>query len=422
MKILLSAYACEPDKGSEPGVGWNWALALKRLGHDVHVITRGNNQDAIERIHASSQSRLKFNYYDLPAWARFWKHWPGGIYLYYGLWQLGAYRYAKRLHARQHFDLVHHITFVSFRQPSFMGGLGIPFIFGPVGGGESMPGQFRRALPLRCRLAERIRNLGNLLVAIDPMMRHTYSRASVIACTTDETMQALPARFRNKCIVQRAIGIEESRIEGAAGVRAQEERAQFLFVGRLLYWKGLHLALRALARVKQDVLNVRLRIIGEGTEADWFKSIAEDAKVSDLVEWIPSRPQQEIWEEYRRSIGFIFPSLHDSGGMVVLEALSAGLPVICLNLGGPGAIVDSSCGFRVEATETTESEVISGLASAMIQLARDARLRQRLADGALQTAREVTWDAAAKSLFSNAGIAGKSVSARADKSLLINEM
>jgi len=426
MKILLSAYACEPDKGSEPGVGWNWALALERLGYDVHVITRSNNREAIERVLDPSRSRLKFDYYDLPAWARFWKHWPGGIYLYYVLWQLGAYRLAKRLHAREHFDLVHHITFVSFRQPSFMGGLGIPFIFGPVGGGESMPRQFHRALPLRCRFAERVRNLGNLLVAIDPMMRYTYSRASVIACTTDETMQAIPGPFRDKCVVQRAIGIDELRIGKSAGaveiVQTQEQRAQFMFVGRLLYWKGLHLALRALAKVREDVSNVRLRIIGEGRDADWFKSIADDAKVSDLVEWIPPRPQQEIWEEYRRSIGFVFPSLHDSGGMVVLEALAAGLPVICLNLGGPGAMVDPSCGFRVEATETSESEVISGLASAIVQLAQNAGLRQRLADGALRRARELTWDAAAKSLFSHAEIAEHSVKARADKSLLINQM
>ena len=377
MKILLSAYACEPDKGSEPGVGWNWALALDRLGYDVHVITRSNNREAIERIHDSSQSRLKFNYYDLPAWARFWKHWPGGIYLYYVLWQLGAYRCAKRLHARERFDLVHHITFVSFRQPSFMGGLGIPFIFGPVGGGESMPRQFHRALPLPYRVAERFRNAGNFLASIDPMMRYTYSRASLIACTTDETMRAVPVRFRDKCVVQRAIGIDELRIgrsAGAAGVvQTHEEPVQFLFVGRLLYWKGLHLALRSLARVSQDVPNVRLRIIGEGTEAGWFKSVAEDAKVSELVEWIPPRPQQEIWQEYRRSIGFVFPSLHDSGGMVVLEALAAGLPVICLNLGGPGTIVNPSCGFRVEAIEASEFEVISGLASAMIQLATDPR-------------------------------------------------
>lgn len=426
MKILLSAYACEPDKGSEPGVGWNWGLALEKLGNDVHVITRSNNQEAIENAHSPSQSRLKFNYYDLPAWAKFWKYWPGGIYLYYLLWQLGAYRVAKRLHAKERFDLVHHITFVSFRQPSFMGALGIPFIFGPVGGAESMPSQFRKALPLSCRVAERIRDAGNLLVSIDPMMRYTYSRASVIACATEETMRAVPAGFRGKCVVQRAIGIDESRIARSAGagdmVQPQKAGAQFLFVGRLLYWKGLHLVLRALARVRQDVPNIRLRVIGEGNDADWFKKTAKRAKVSDLVEWIPQKPQSEIWQEYRRSIGFVFPSLHDSGGMAVLEALATGLPVICLNLGGPGAVVDSSCGFCVNAIEASESQVINQLASAMTQLANDSGLRERLAAGALRRASELTWDAAARSLFSHTVIAEGSANAQSGKSLIINEM
>lgn len=423
MKILLSAYACEPDKGSEPGVGWTWALALERLGYDVHVITRSNNREAIERRRDPSRSRLKFNYYDLPAWARFWKHWPGGIYVYYVLWQLGAYRQARRLHAKVHFDLVHHITFVSFRQPSFMGGLGIPFIFGPVGGGETMPSHFRNALPLRYRLAESTRNAGNIFASIDPMMRYTYSRASVIACTTEETMRAVPARFREKCVVQRAIGIEESRIRRSVEVaRTREEPAQFLFVGRLLYWKGLHLALRALDRVRLDAPDVRLRVIGAGSEADWFRKVAKDANVSDLVEWIPPRPQQEMWEEYRRSIGFVFPSLHDSGGMVVLEALAAGLPVICLNLGGPGSIVDSSCGFRVEATKASETEVISGLASAIIQLVQDHSLREQLAAGAQRRARESTWEAAAIALYSHAELAENPAKDLPGKSLRINDV
>src|SRR5579859_2558519 len=149
MKILLSAYACEPNKGSEPGVGWNWALALARRGYEVHVLTRSNNRKAIENDPKWSRSLLHFHFYDLPAWGRFWKRWSGGIYLYYLLWQIGVYKFAKTLHAREKFETVQHITFVSHRQPSFMGRLGIPFIFGPVGGGESMPKQLRKSLPVR---------------------------------------------------------------------------------------------------------------------------------------------------------------------------------------------------------------------------------------------------------------------------------
>jgi hypothetical protein len=140
LKILLSAYACEPGKGSEPGIGWHWALEIARLGHEVHILTRSNNVQAIQRGLAELDGlRLTVHGYDLPTWARWWKKGMRGVRLYYVLWQWGAYRHARRLHSTLRFDLVHHITFGVFRHPSFMGRLGIPFVFGPIGGGESTP-------------------------------------------------------------------------------------------------------------------------------------------------------------------------------------------------------------------------------------------------------------------------------------------
>ena len=112
-KILLSAYACEPGKGSEPGVGWHWALELARLGHEVWVLTRAKNRPAVEAelVKMPHKANLHFLYYDLPAWARWWKKGSRGIHLYYVLWQWGAYRLATQVHPRERFDIVHHITF-----------------------------------------------------------------------------------------------------------------------------------------------------------------------------------------------------------------------------------------------------------------------------------------------------------------------
>ena len=407
MKILLSAYACEPNKGSEPGVGWNWALALRQRGYDVHVLTRSNNRQAIERAQDRPDSQLTFHYHDLPQRLRFWKHLPGGIYLYYLLWQIGASRVAKKLHSRERFNLVQHITFVSYRQPSFMGNLGIPFIFGPVGGGEAMPVQFRKSLPLPGRLTESLRDLGNRLVEFDPLMQWTYSSAHIIACATEETLHAVPARFRSKCIVQRAIGIVPSDEADAPEVLHGTEpfRPQFLFVGRLLYWKGLHLALRALGWVRHEIPGTRLRVVGEGTDGSWLREVAKRLKVDDLVDWIERIPHEEMVKEYQNNIGFVFPSLHDSGGMVVLEALAAGLPVICVDAGGPGSIVDASCGFSLKVGQRREIEIIEELASAMRQLAADHELRSRLSAGARKRACELTWSKAAEAIYSLPSIA-----------------
>jgi glycosyltransferase involved in cell wall biosynthesis len=401
MKLLLSAYACEPHKGSEPSVGWNWAQALMRRQYEVHVITRSNNRPGIEDFLRDSHSPLKFAYFDLPRWTRIWKRWPGGLYLYYLLWQIGAYRLAKKLHSIQQFDRVQHVTFASCRQPSFMGCLGIPFIFGPVGGGETMPAQFRKGIPLTARMAEAGRNLGSVLIAWDPLMRLTFSSAHIIACTTHETMARIPLRFRAKCIVQPAIGIDERNIADQTEVTLESTRPypQFLFVGRLLYWKGVHLLIRAMAEVRKAVPEARLKIIGDGNDRAWLEAVAREAGVNDPVEWLSAKPHDEVLREYQESLAFVFPSLHDSGGMVVLEALAAAVPVICMDLGGPGAIVSSSCGIVVKSESATEASVVRSLAEAMILLATNPELRTRMSTNALIRAKQLTWDVAANALY-----------------------
>jgi glycosyltransferase involved in cell wall biosynthesis len=399
MKLLLSAYACEPDKGSEPGVGWNWAQALVRQGHQVHVITRANNRPAIENALKGDGSPLSFTYFDLPRWARAAKKWPGGIYLYYLMWQIGAYRLAKKIHLVRNFDCVQHVTFASYRQPSFMGGLGIPFIFGPVGGGETMPAQFRRGISMNGRLTEFFRDLASALISCDPLMRHTFSRANTIACTTSETLARIPRRFRGKCIVQPAIGINAWEID--TDYEGRVPRLQFLFVGRLLYWKGVHLIIRAMASARDSVPGIKLKIIGDGGDRRWLQQAARQEGVESAIEWISAKPHDEISRQYRESIALVFPSLHDSGGMVVLEALAAGVPVICLDLGGPGAMVTAACGVVIEGRQASESSVIESLAQAMIELAATPARRSELSAGAVARAREMTWDAAAEAVYSS---------------------
>lgn len=121
LKILVSAYACEPGKGSEPGSGW---YGVKKIApfNEVWVITRANNREAIENtLPEDPMPNIHWVYYDLPAWMRFWKKGGRGVQLYYFLWQLGLYFVAKKLHARVGFDVVHHITFATYGSRVFLG-------------------------------------------------------------------------------------------------------------------------------------------------------------------------------------------------------------------------------------------------------------------------------------------------------------
>jgi len=238
-------------------------------------------------------------------------------------------------------------------------------------------------------------------------MRSTFSRAEIIACTTTETMARIPTRLGGKCVVQPAIGIDESEIHtpGAPGLPVLETwdcaTPHFLFVGRLLYWKGLHLAIRAMARIPRAVPGVRLKIIGTGEDRAWLEGQARAAGVMDLLDWIPATPHDEIACEYRQSLGLVFPSLHDSGGMVVLEALAAGLPVVCLDLGGPATIATNDCALIVPARHANDDIIVEGLAQAMIRLATDASFRARLSENAIHRAKQLSWDRAADHLYAS---------------------
>ncbi len=367
MKILLSAYACEPDKGSEPGVGWNWALELAKLDYKVWVLTRANNRQAIEKELARHPAKpnLHFIYFDLPIWARKLKKLPGGIYLYYTIWQLKAYQFVKQYHYNLQFDVVHHVTFVSIRLPSFMGRLpNTRFIFGPLAGGEKTPWRLRKGYPVRGIILDILRDLGNFFIRFDPLIRSSLRKADIIYVTSPQTKELIPEQFHCKTRIKLAIGLSEKWLTENVKISPQESSVfKILFVGRFLYWKGMHLGFQAISEVVKSYPNIQLTMVGDGPEKHVWKKQALHLGIESKINWVPWVSKPELIRLYKTHQLFLFPSLHDSGGMVVLEALAHGLPVVCLDLGGPGVIVDDSCGIKLPVKSKTHNDIIDLLAN-----------------------------------------------------------
>lgn len=387
MRILLSAYACEPNKGSEPQVGWNWALNLAKQGHEVWVLTRSNNRENIEGQLGVLEGGLKLNflYIDLPKWLTFWKRGNYGVHQYYFLWQLAAFRVAKKAHKKLKFDLVHHATFVSVRQPSFMGLLGIPFIFGPVAGGDLIPKPLRDTLPLSGQWQEIKRDLINYLSRIDPWLHLTFKTASRIYVNSSQTMDLVPALYRHKASVQLAIAASPSeRPMQKEVVPSEDSPVRILYVGQLLYLKGIHIALKAFAQYHAGHPGSTFTILGDGPQKAWLQFIANKLGLDESIHWLPPRPREEVLKLYSEYDLFLFPSLRDSGGMVVIEALGNGLPVISLKLGGPGVLVNDTCGYCLSVEGKSEDEVCGTIAEALADFAESPEKRKRLAAGALK--------------------------------------
>lgn len=407
MNILLSAYACEPNKGSEPGVGWHWAIELANMGHRVWVITRANNQSSIEEALSVEQravvrERLQFVYYDLPSWARQWKkRIPGGVYAYYFSWQIGIYSVAKALIAQIDFDWVHHITFGGIRQPSFLAFLGVPFILGPLGGGERAPYSLRKSLPLRGRVLDFLRDFLSLVAIFDPIANALYRHSDIILCKTTETLACIPKRYHKKCRVHLEIGIDSSLSPVGDTNKAVRKDQPFrvLYVGRLIYWKGLHLGLRAFAQMHKETPHARLTVIGSGADSNWLHQIAEQLGINHAIDWIPWMQQDKVLKTYAEHDVFLFPSLHDSSGNVILESLVQALPVICLDLGGPGTLVNDTCGYVVPTAGASEATVIQLLAERLKASATHSERLEQLSQGAVQQARLYSWSELVRGVY-----------------------
>jgi glycosyltransferase involved in cell wall biosynthesis len=179
---------------------------------------------------------------------------------------------------------------------------------------------------------------------------------------------------------------------------AEPETFRVLYVGRLIYWKGLHLALRAFAEARKTMPQMKMTVIGSGPDESWFHSLAQNLQLESVVEWIPWMSQPEVLKNYSHHDVLLFPTLHDSSGNVVLEALSRRVPVICLDLGGPGVIVDNSCGRVVGTAGKNEAEVVTGLSAALHQLASH-RERQVCRAGAQARAEEYRWDQVVRACY-----------------------
>lgn len=396
MKILVSAYACEPDKGSEPGVGWHWATEIARRGHRVWILTRTNNrasiEPALERV--PEQDRPRVLYYDLPGWAGWWKGSGISIYPYYLLWQWGASRQAKGAHRKIGFDLVHHITFVNLRTPSFMGRLGTRLIVGPAGGGEKAPWRLAAGIGPRGLVSEVARAGLIFLARFNPFTRAMIQRADRVIATSRQSSRLVPESENGKVSVALAIGTDPDLfdVRTEASDRNAQEAPRILYAGRMLAWKGMDLGLSAFAQFAAAHDGASLTLVGDGPARARWARLASRLGVADRVKWLPWRSRGDLMQLYAENDALLFPSLHDSGGMVVLEALAHGLPVVCLDLGGPGQIVDETCGHAVACRDRSLDDVISDLASGLAMVTENPTRTTALRDAAKVRAAAFRWD------------------------------
>ncbi len=387
MKLLISSYACAPHRGSEHAVGWNWITQAHRLGHGVWALVAPNHEAAILKACGEQPelSGINWLFPKVPGWPLKQAVEPKWERTYNALWQAVATRTACDTNARVGFDAVHHLTWGGVRAPTFLGMVRRPLILGPLGGGETSPRSLRDALPVKARLAETLRDVSNRTIAFNPLVRHGLTSAAAIVTKTPDTAGILTAAMRKKSINYLELGLKSAR---PPRLQRPQGPPRLLFAGRLLYWKGAHIAIKALAEMMRVSPDAQLTIVGKGNEEGRLQRAAREEGVAGNIRFIPWLPQQELFELYQKHDLFVFPSMHDSSGNAVLEALSFGLPVVCLDIGGPAQIVTPHSGAIVPTAGRDTAQLAAAVAEKIVRILNSPGVLKELSEGAVARAAE----------------------------------
>jgi glycosyltransferase involved in cell wall biosynthesis len=373
-------------------VGWNWVHQIARF-HEVWVITRANNRGPIEKALATKPlPNVHWVYFDLPRWARFWKKGGRGVHLYYYLWQIGVYFVGRQLHSEVKFDVVHHVTLGGFWFPSFLSLLPVPFVWGPVGAGLPAPRSFWKEFSLGGRVNEGLRVVALFLARLDPLRAMTEDKACAILAVSSGTAREVKLRNQHKITLFSQVGFNSCEFDELDSSRSCGSGPfTLLSVGRLLHWKGFALAIKAFAILHQAFPNSQHWIVGDGPEKEKLTELAISLGLQGCVHFISTLSRENYLAHVRCSDVLLYPSLHEPGAFVIVEAMATGKSVVCLDLGEPALQVTEDTGIKVPAI--SPEQVVSDLAAAMTRLARDPDLRIRLGSAARQRVEEhFDWD------------------------------
>jgi glycosyltransferase involved in cell wall biosynthesis len=389
VKILLVGHTCGPGLGSEPGITWNWARFLS-VSHQVWVLAHPHYRDSVECfLRKHPNPNLHFVWVTLPC---LWDPWDPargeqGIRLHYVLWQHAVFRQAAQLQRQHRFDLVHHVSWNSVSAPSQLWHLAIPFVWGPVGGGQTAPPMFRHYFGSSWG-KEVLRTLRVKLVPLRPTLRRAVRHSAFILATNRESLRILEAAGARSVRLFLDTGIAPDYLPRTLPRPRAADGLTLLWAGRLEPRKALPLALEALVQTRDA--RIRLLVAGDGPQRRTWEAQTQRLGLQRQVQFLGRLPWDKMPDLFRQADAFVFTSLQDSSGAAVFEAMAHALPIITLDHQGVGAFVPPEAGIKVPVT--TPAETTATLAQEICRLAASVETRVRMGEAAWAYAKTQTWD------------------------------
>lgn len=379
MKILISAKACNPYHGSENYFGWAVVRTLAR-DHDLWVLTGRRNESDLQRAAAEGL---------VPASVRFvyageFQPWnPDRLRARLQDWR--EYRHfsrailpvARQLHATEKFDLAHHVTFATWRVASPLWRLGIPFVFGPIGGNEQFPARFFPMLSGSAAAFELARMASNVVSRYSPAVRQCIRRSAHILVANPETERLVMAVRGSLNGVSRLLPAFYSDTQAEEFARFAPGKnlngpLRIFAAGNMEGRKGVALALAALARAKAAGVKFHYRLGANGPEIAHLKELTARLGLAAEVEFGEGLRGEEYQRELGRTHVLLLPSMRESAGLTMMEVMLAGGVPVVADGGGPGHIVTEACGYKIPVVN--REQMVTQLADTLVAIDRNRQI------------------------------------------------
>ena len=390
LAILINAYACSPNMGSEPGMAWNWCVNLAKYC-ELHIITEGEFRSNIEAILPTLPQGKNMHFYYNPVSGEIrkmcWNQGDWRFYKYYKEWQWKTYLMAKDICKEMHIDILHQLNMIGFREPGYLWKIkNIPFIWGPVDAKESFPIAYLDGASLKTKLFMRLKNtITRFQLKYSTRVHKAAKRAVYVVSASSNSQLSFNKYFNidSPLINETGCYIQEHSVKD----KSEKELFDVLWVGKLDFRKQLGLAMRSIAEANNR--NFRLHIVGSGDNSHYIE-LAKTLKIENQCVWHGAVSHDEVQTIMQNSDVFFFTSIAEGTPHVVLEAIANNLPVVCFNTCGQGDSVNSSVGIKIELSNPKMS--VKELSKILNELEKNRELLHGMAKNCKARQEEVYWD------------------------------
>ena len=389
LRIFVSAYACEPGLGSEIGVGWHWVLEMSKH-FELWVLTRESNRGTIEPwiMQHPEFAGIHFLYFDLPKWARFWKKGMRGVRTYYNIWQYCTNRIVKRTMRKNDIKIFHHLTYgnVLWKVSSY--GSKQFFVWGPVGGLETISAEYSNHYARKSRIIEWVRRATIKMLPINFGFKRRCRNADLILCKTEITRDHIPARYRDKSVLFTDVAVD--RITQKENVAKRGNGTiEYITVGRLDAWRGFDLVIESFARAAANDKRMHLTIVGKGSDKARLAGLVEKLGLQEQVTFTGKVAMDEYYRLLANADVVVNASLKEGAVTVSFDTMAMGKPLICLDTTGYTRYFSNE--YAVVIPRTSRKEVIAEIASAMKRL-KDENERRTIGEKAKNAGKQFLWE------------------------------